>query len=193
MPTPIVGVVREPFRLPNVTDVWLPLVAMASALPLGGAAARTLAIDDQQPPPRRTPPTVWTITTSARYFDAVGVATIRGRGFGDRDGLPGYESAIVNQRFADMFFVGHDAVGRRLRLTEPNVPAADAPPLTIVGIVPSIRQRTTSADPDPTVYLPLAAAPPVSAVLFVRGTAGAAPTATAIRDVLRDIDPELPL
>jgi predicted permease len=184
------------------------IVAMATALPLGGAAARTLAIADQPPPPGRTPPTVWTITTSARYFDAIGVATIRGRGFGDRDGLPGYESAIVNQRFADMFFAGQDAVGHRLRLTEPNVPAADAPPLTIVGIVPSIRQRTTSADPDPIVYLPLAAAPPVSAVLFVRGqpslartdasfgsagTSGAAPTASVIRDALHDIDPELPL
>jgi len=169
------------------------VVAMATALPLGGGAARTLAIDDQQPPPGRTPPTVWTITTSARYFDAVGVAAIRGRGFGDRDGLPGYESAIVNQRFADMFFAGQDAVGRRMRLMEPNVPAADAPPLTIVGVVPSIRQRTTSADPDPIVYLPLAAAPPISAVMFVRGTADAAPTAAAIRDALRDIDPELPL
>jgi putative ABC transport system permease protein len=168
-------------------------VAIATALPLGGAAPRTLVIDGEPPRPERTPPTVWTVAVSRRYFDAVGVATTRGRAFGDRDGLPGYETAIVNQRFADMFFIGRDAIGGHLRLTEPNLPAANAPPLTIVGVVPSIRQLTTSAGPDPLVYLPLAAAPPVSAVLFVRGAPDAAPAAAPLREALHDLDPELPL
>src|SRR5207247_8465119 len=135
------------------------LVAVATALPLGGAMPRTLTIDGYAMRPDATPPTVWTVTVGGRYFDAIGVPLVRGRAFGDRDGLPGYEAAIVNQRFADMFFSGTDAIGRRVRLTEANAPAA--PALAIVGVVPSVRQRTTTADPDPIVYVPLAAAPPV--------------------------------
>src|SRR5439155_6767711 len=121
----------------------------------------------------------------AKYFDAVGIGVTRGRAFLDRDGLPGYEAAIENQQFADMFFSGRDAIGRRVRLTEANAPAA--PALAIVGVVPSVRQRTTTADPDPIVYVPLAAAPPVSAVLFVRGNASM-PTASLLRDALHEID-----
>ena len=167
------------------------VVAMAATLPLGGAAPRLLEIDDQPSAPDRMP-TVWTVTVSAKYFDAVGVGVARGRAFGDRDGLPGYEAAIVNQRFAEMFFPGRDAIGRHVRLSEANAPAAATPALPIVGVVPSVRQRTTTADPDPIVYVPLAAAPPVSARLLVRGTTSM-PTGSSLRDALHEIDSELPL
>ena len=80
-----------------------------------------------------------------------------------------------------------------MRLTEPNVPAADAPALTIVGIVPPVRQRTQWADPDPIVYLPIAAAPPVSAALLVRSAPGSTTTGAALRAALDDVDRELPL
>ncbi len=167
------------------------VVAIATTLPLGGAAPRLLEIDDQPTAPDRMP-TVWTVTVSAKYFDAVGVGVARGRAFGDRDGLPGYETAIVNQRFAETFFPGRDAIGRHVRLTEANAPAETAPALTIVGVVPSVRQRTTTADPDPIVYVPLAAAAPVSSRLLVRGTASM-PTGSSLRDALHEIDSELPL
>jgi len=170
-----------------------PVVAVATSLPFGGAAPRTLAIDGRPEPPGRMPPTVWAVTVSARYFDAIGVAIARGRAFGDRDGLPGAESVLVNQRFVGMFFPGEEAIGRRVRLTEPNVPASEAPPLTIVGIAPAVRQRTTTGDPDPIVYLPLAAAPPTSAALLVRSAAGPAPTVAELRAALDGVDRELPL
>jgi hypothetical protein len=122
---------------------------------------------------------------------------VRGRAFADRDGLPGYETAIVNQRFVNLFFPGGDAIGRRFRLTEPSVPAAQGSLLTIIGVAPAIRQRTTartqSADPDPIVYLPLSGSPPVSAVLFLRGWSDAVSTGPLLRDALRALDPELPL
>jgi putative ABC transport system permease protein len=169
------------------------LVAVATALPLGGAMPRTLTIDGDAVRPDETPPTVWTVTVGGRYFDAIGVRLVRGRAFGDRDGLPGYETAIVNQRFIEVYFAGGDAIGRRFRLTEPNVPAAQASPFTVIGVAPSIRQRPQSADPDPIVYLPVLSGPPVSAVLFVRGWSDAVSTGPLLRDALRALDPELPL
>jgi len=175
-------------------------VAMETALPLGGGAPRTLAAYGAAAEPAGKQPTVWTIGVSARYFEAIGVPVTRGRAFDDRDGLDGYETAIVNQRLADMFFSGRDAVGQHIRLNEPGVPAAA--PLTIVGVVPSVRQITTSADPDPIVYLPLSASPPVSAVLLVRGQPGptrsigrgaTTPAAAPLRGALHEMDSELPL
>jgi len=175
-------------NIPNVSTV-----AMATTLPLGGAAPRTLAIDGRTLRSNEAPPTVWTVTISPQYFAAVGAPLARGRDFDDRDGLPGYESAIVNQRFVDLFFPAGDPIGRRFRLPDPNVPPSEAASLTIVGVAPTIRQRATSADADPIVYLPLSGAPPVSAVMFVRSLPDSRPIAPLVREAARALDRELPL
>jgi predicted permease len=168
------------------------VTALATALPLGGASARTVTVDGVTRGPNETPPTAWTVTISSRYFDAIGVPLAGGRSFDARDGWPGYESAIVNQRFVDEFFGGGDVIGRRLGLSDPVAPAAPPSWLTVVGVVPSVRQRPQATEPDSIVYLPLAAAPPASGVLFVRG-GGATSSAPELREAVRVIDPELPL
>ncbi|HKB09127.1 MAG TPA: ADOP family duplicated permease [Vicinamibacterales bacterium] len=169
------------------------VVAAATALPLGGAQPRSAAIDDQPADAGATLPTVYGVTVSARYFDALGVALVRGRPFGARDGLAGSAAAIVNQKFVEMFLSDRDPIGRRIRLMEPNVQPAAVPALTIVGIAPTIRQRTNWADPDPIVYLPLAAAPPSSAALFIRSAQDSMPNVQTLRNAFRAMDPELPL
>jgi predicted permease len=166
--------------------------AVATALPLSGASARQLAIDGRPPIAGQSPPTVWSITISPRYFEAVGLPLLRGRAFEERDGTPGAESVIVNQRFVEMFFPASDALGRRIRLNEPAAPAPRAAWSTIVGIAPTVRQRSLP-DPDPIVYVPLRGAPPVSAVLIVRGPNSVAAIGSLLRDAVRGIDPELPL
>lgn len=169
------------------------LVAAATMLPLGGGTPRLLEIEGQPPAPNDPRPTVWTAGVSPRYFDAVGVALARGRAFDERDGLPGHGAVIVNERFVDTFFPHMDPVGRHIRLMEPNVPPTQVQPLTVVGVAPIIRQRPEVADADPIVYVPLAAAPPTSAVMLVRAPSGPASLAAPVREAVRGLDHELPL
>jgi predicted permease len=165
--------------------------AVTTALPLGGASTRLLAIDGRAPAAGETAPTVWTLTVSPAYFAAMGLQLLRGRGFGDNDGAAGAEAAIVNQRFAEMFFPSGDAIGHHIRLTDVN--ASGAPPwMTIAGVSPTVRQRSLP-DPDPVVYLPLRAAPPASAAVIVRTAAAPAAIAPGLREAVRAIDPDLPL
>ncbi len=51
-----------------------------------------------------------------RYFEAMGIALVRGRGFttSDRDGAP--RVAVVNESFARRYYPGADPVGRHIRL-----------------------------------------------------------------------------
>src|SRR5581483_7339826 len=170
-----------------------PTVAAATVLPLGGAASRLVAVDGRAVSPSESRSTVWTVGVSPRYFDAVGVPLARGRAFDEEDGTPGHEAVIVNARFAEMFFANEDPIGRRIRLTEPNVPPAAAEALTIVGISPVIRQRPQLADPDPIVYVPLAAAPPASAAILVRSASDPAALAGPVREAVRGLDAALPL
>ena len=166
--------------------------AVTTALPLGGAAAHQLAVDGRPTSPGVTPPNVWTLTVSSRYFEAMGLQMIGGRSFGARDGTSGHESAIVNQRFAQMYFSDADPIGRRIRLIDATNPTAATPWLTIVGVSPTVRQRPT-AGADPVVYTPLDAAPPVTAAIIVRGPGQSAGMAAPLREVVRAIDADLPL
>jgi putative ABC transport system permease protein len=166
--------------------------AVATALPMGGAASRQLAIDGRAESPGEKAPTVWTLTVSPPYFAAIGLPVLRGRAFDDRDGGSGAEAAIVNQRFAEMFFTDGDAIGRHIRLSDASASNVSPPWLTIVGIAPTVRQRSRP-DPDPVVYLPLRGAPPASASIIVRTASEPGAIGPALRDAVRAIDPEVPL
>jgi putative ABC transport system permease protein len=166
--------------------------AVTTALPLSGASARQLEIEGRPANARDALPTVWTLTVSTRYFDALELRLRRGRAFTDRDGAPGHETAIVNQRFADMYFAKDDPLEHRIRLKEAAASGSPAPWLAIVGVSPTVRQRGLP-DPDPVVYLPLRAVPPLSAVVVARSPSQPSAIAPALRDSVRSIDPDLPL
>jgi hypothetical protein len=167
-------------------------VAVTTALPMGGASARQLAIAGRPAVPGETPLTAGIITIGARYFEVLAVPGLRGRPFGAFDGSAGHEVAVVNQRFARLFFPGADVIGGRIRLTDLNAPGAAVPWLTIVGVSPTVRHGR-DWDPDPIVYLPLLAEPPISAQVIVRTPADATLVGPLLREVVRGIDPEVPL
>jgi len=70
-------------------------------------------------------------------------------------------------------------------------PPVDA---TIVGIVPTVRQRNfQDPDPDPVVYLPYRADPPLFATLVVRAAGDPTQITAVVREEMRVIEPDLPL
>jgi putative ABC transport system permease protein len=151
-----------------------------------------LTIADRPAVPGETPLAAWSITIGPRYFDVLAVPGLRGRQFGELDGSAGHQVAIVNQRFAQLFFPSADVIGRRIQITDASAPGAAAPWLTIVGVSPTVRQGR-NRDPDPIVYLPLRAEPPISADVIVRAKTDATSVGPLLREVVRGIDPEVPL
>jgi putative ABC transport system permease protein len=173
----------------------IPLVSsatIAGSLPISGASARQLTIDGRPPVVGEPPPTVWTVAVGPNYFETMGLRLREGHAFNDQDGTAGFEYAIVNQRFADMYFANDDPVGRRIRLTDGSAPNT-TPWHTIVGISPSVRQRSVGLEPDPVVYLPLRGSPPTTAALIVRAVSEPAAITSLVRDEVRALDPDLPV
>jgi putative ABC transport system permease protein len=166
-------------------------MAIASALPFGGAAPRQLAVDGVPTKDGGTAHTVWTVIVGPRYFETIGLPLLRGRAFDDRDGATGYENVIINERFAELHFPNADPIGRRIRLTATGT-SAITPRLTIVGISPTIPQRTVP-ERDPVVYLSFRQEPPAAAAVIVRGRSEPAPIAPLVREEVRALDPDLPL
>jgi putative ABC transport system permease protein len=170
--------------------------AITTNPPMSGGFLRQLTIHGRPAPAGEKPPDVTMVSVSAGYFDTLGVRVIRGRTFTDADGTPGHEAAIINQRFASMHFANEDAIGRRVRLADSSPQVQPPPPVdaTIVGIVPTVRQRNfQEPDPDPVVYLPYRADPQRFAMLVVRAAGDPAQITSVVREEMRAIEPDLPL
>jgi predicted permease len=165
-------------------------------VPTFGGFLRQLSVDGRPAPAGEKLPDVTMVSISPGYFDTLGVKLQRGRSFTDADGTPGHEAAIVNQRFVTMHFAGEDPLGRRIRLTDSSPQIQQPPPVdaTIVGIAPTVRQRSfQDPDPDPVVYLPYRADPQRFVSLLVRGTGDPARITALVREEMRAIEPDIPL
>ena len=175
-------------------------VSVATQVPLQGGFQRRLEIDGRPLPTGQEPPTVSIIAVDPRYFDTLGVRLLRGRGFTDADGRPGQDTAIVNQRLAEMYFGGDDPMGRRITLSiapdggdpPPGIPRSQT--LTVVGIVPNVRQ---GGGPDqafaPVAYLPYRANIRAAMNLIARSDDDPQQLIPVLREEMRAIDPDLPL
>jgi len=128
----------------------------ATALPFSGGAVRQLEVDGRTATPGERLPEVTMLSVGSRYFDTIGVSLIRGRAFTNEDGGPGRQITIVNQRLVEQHFGGQDPIGRLIRLSQ-DVTGSEKPEwLTVVGLVPNVRQRNNNQErePDPVAYIP---------------------------------------
>jgi hypothetical protein len=100
-------------------------VTFSTNPPLGGGAARRLAIEGEAVPIADSAAVVTSVSISTGYFDAFGLRLLAGRRFDTRDGEPGRENVIVNQQFANTLLKGSDPN----RDSAPRRPTSTASPL----------------------------------------------------------------
>ena len=121
---------------------------------------------------------------SPRYFETMGIP-VKGRGFLAQDDTTARKVLVVNQRFADKYFPGKDAIGQTVKLR-----GAEH---TIVGVVPTGKYQRLGEDPTAFMYIALAQHWNSGMMIHIR-TAGE-PTALipALRAEVAALDPTLPL
>jgi len=122
----------------------------------------------------------------------LGINLVQGRGFVAADWRDRPEVVIVTERLASEFFDG-PALGRSLRVTEPGAPAAN---VQIVGIVESPEElsgQDVAAVFFPAPFLPSPRQSGAARTLYVRSQGPAGPLAAAIRDLVTEIDLQVPI
>ncbi len=122
----------------------------------------------------------------AGYLRALGLSLLRGRRFDSHDSPGAPAVAIVSKALADRLWPGEDAVGMRLRRTQPG-----SEPLEVVGVVNSTLDGGYNAAMGETVYVPFEqwSVSRLSLLVRPRGTAEAA--RAAVRRALKATDPNL--
>jgi putative ABC transport system permease protein len=131
---------------------------------------------------------------SERYFETLGLELSQGRTFTRDDGLPGSEFVIVNQRFVDLYLSDGEALGRRVHLVPGGNPPPETPWLTVVGVVPNVRQRNIEdQQTDAVAYSPLRQFPTRTVTLLARADGDQAAVTAVLREAMRAAEPDVPL
>jgi putative ABC transport system permease protein len=125
---------------------------------------------------------------SGGFFAAMGIPLLAGRTFAESDDTSHAGVAIASVALARKYWPGENVIGRRLRFDS----GANAPWITIVGLVGDVRQLGLEASPPPILYIPYRQFTLPFTNLAVRSTAPPAAVASMLRAALTSVDPELP-
>jgi putative ABC transport system permease protein len=162
-------------------------------LPLTGSNMVTDFDIEEHPLPEGQRNDSPTRITGPDYFETMGISLLQGRTFKETDKLDSLPVVIVNERFAQKFFPGANATGKRI---QPGWSVDDKPGKVreIVGVVGNVKHLSLQKDFTPEMYLP-ASQLPVNLVWIVARTSISNPGAitTAVRNELASLDRDVPL
>jgi putative ABC transport system permease protein len=177
------GDIEQRFRaLPGVTAV-----GATSALPLSGMDGRRgVAIEGLEPSPD-TPTRAHPRSVTPDYFRAMQIQLVSGRVFTSADRADAPLVVIVNETMARRYWPSQSPIGRRIAL------GGTTDWREVVGIVRDVRHWGLDRPVNPEMYLPLSQMQSNGLMFAIRSTADPAALAGAVREQLRNVDPDLPL
>jgi len=143
-----------------------------------------------EPEPGKFPSMEMNVVTPG-YFKTMKTPLLRGRSFeaGDTKDVP--PVIIVDQMFADRYFPGQDAIGKRVRMSIGD--KGEREYRTIVGVVPHLKvygfDETTVL---PQGYLPMTQQPQTGLVALLRTSLSPKSFEKPVRDIVASLDPAQP-
>lgn len=196
---------------PQVTAFYDELLARVRALPGVESAAASSTLPLRAPGPTsdfsiagRRPDQYGTEVVrrsmTPGYLETMRVPLLAGRDFTDADAFTdGWDAprrdrvALINEVMARQFFPGQDPVGQRI--TTDRVPDADSQWRTIVGVIGNERQSEIAMPPRIELIEPSGQDTERDMHIVVRVPEGDDPIhiVPAVRALVRDLDPALPL
>jgi putative ABC transport system permease protein len=165
---------------------------MSTALPLTRDGITANFAAEGWPPDGRDLATASVAAVTPGYFPAVGLRLVSGRLLQDSDDERTVRVVTVNESFARAYSGGADPVGRRFRfLGQRGQISANAPWLTIVGVVSDVKEDGVAAPVRPQIYQSLWQVSNLNLAIVASG-GDAVPDASAVQTALQESDPNLP-
>jgi len=167
-------------------------VSLSRTLPLTGSV-QILAFDPRQVRPDYPEPFLASrmSVVSPEYFATTGIALRRGRDFTATDRADAPKVAIINTRLAQLLWPDQDPVGRSIPVA---FPGGGASSVTVIGVIGDVRYASLDAPIMPELYLPHLQTQGLAQMWVVlRAKGSPLPLAGALRDAVRQIDPEQPI
>jgi predicted permease len=128
------------------------------------------------------------LIVSPNFFDLMEIPLLSGRSFTSRDADTAPRVAIINEAAARKYFPDENPVGRRFGNSVENNSQNE-----IVGVLRDVKYDSVRDQAPPTMYVPYLQARPSSPIIAVRTTGNPSAATGAVREVVRQIDPNLPM
>jgi putative ABC transport system permease protein len=166
-----------------VTD-WLPLTDDHND--------SVFTFEDQPLPPDAVPPNHVLAYVGPEFFRTLGIPLLTGRTFERADATRPSQEAIVSRSFAERYWKGESAIGKRIR---GNI---SGPWSTIVGIAADVHYESLEKPAEQFIYFPLVTPSsdgptvPAGIAIAVRTNGEPMAIAPALRQIIAELDPTLP-
>jgi predicted permease len=127
---------------------------------------------------------------SPQFFSTMKIPLLAGRDFSNADRAGGPQVAIISEKMAQYFFGHENPIGRRFAFGDHK----DKPDIEIVGVVEDSRGNGLRSEAPRFVYLPYPQDVNVDEItFFVRTALDPARSSAALRKVVSELDPNLPI
>ena len=125
-----------------------------------------------------------------RYFATVGIPLLEGRDFADTDTATSPQVAIVDRAFADSYWPGESALGKRVSpFGDPGI----GPWAHVIGVVGHVRNKGARTAGEGQLYLPALQKTEYSLFYLARTSADPRALMPAVRSAVRGEDARLPI
>ena len=119
------------------------------------------------------------------YFRTMRIPLAEGREFSEQDAANSRPVAVVDQAFADRYWPGQEAIGKRIH-TRGNW-------FTVVGVARNSKHHRLNEAPEPILYLPLFQSYRQDAIIHLRVAGNPLVFASAVERAVHALNPDLPV
>jgi macrolide transport system ATP-binding/permease protein len=172
-------------RVRGLPEVRAASLGRRVPLSFGGSSSfNGLRVEGYTPPPDQK---TWSYVNQvgSDYFRTLAVPILRGRDIAEQDGPEAPRVVVINECMALRYWPGREALGGHITF--------DDRVHTVVGVVRDFTFRRLGEEAAPYMFLPLAQYYAGGAVLHVRTAGDPLLVAPALREIVRELDPGLPL
>jgi predicted permease len=187
--------VEEVRKVPGVTAA-----AISSQVPMGPGGNSNGLIPEGRPLDVRSAIDSRLRIVSPAYFDAMGIAIVRGRPLTNEDRRGSFKVMVISEALAAAAFPGQDPIGRRIACCEPAPDGKSPDYKVVVGVARDVRSRGLGEASLPEFYLPMWQVPREAWEWIQRGVYIVARTpldpaslANPMRTVVSSVAPDVPL
>lgn len=163
--------------------------AEAFTVPMGLIGSDNEVIIEGHPlKPGEQAPNIANNMVSPGYFQTMRIPLLEGRDFTDADGKDAPRVAIINRKMADQFWPNEDPIGKRFEKK-----ASDHKPITVVGVVQTVKYKGIIETPQPFFYLPLDQEYLAFRTIQVRTSVPPTSLAGPLEALVRELGPNVPI
>jgi predicted permease len=123
------------------------------------------------------------------YLETMAVPLVMGRGFAPSDTITSPRVALINKAMAARYWPEQNPIGKRVRLMD----RQDQPWVEVVGVTADNKFNWIGEGPTTWLYLPQRQDVGSRSTLLVNTVGNAAALAGPVRDIVKEIDPNMPI